>query len=241
MATYVTDSQSLLAALKVGSHNQTDPTNTSIWRSLRGLGAKGWSQTMQFVFSHCDLPHNDLADEAARDACNLDLATHDAVPLARRDAVARVKRVLWREWADVNGGEGPYASWLNGHRAPRVEGLTRRADLEVRRLRTGHHALLRPYLSRDVWQAATPEERSSKRRNCPLCGQPTSLPHLFLDCLGGNALPARLTTLVPGLSSWPDVQIKPGTVLKELLFGKTRLALEYLQGAGFIGPFRLAP
>lgn len=230
----ITDSQSLLAALEGGSHSQTDPTNIRIWSSLRSLGFSGWKITMQFIFSHCDLPGNDAADAAAGSACDLGRDLHYSVPLTRSCSLARLKRVLWLHWVLDCDPENQYSEWVRGSRAPILEGITRRAEVEIRRLRTGHHALLRPYLSRDVWRSASRVEQETRIRSCPLCGQPSSLRHLFLECIGGNALAARLRTLVGKLDSWTDA---PEAALRELLFARPRLALAYLQEAGLLAKF----
>ena len=223
--------------MEAGSHAQTDPTNIGIWSHLRSLGACGWKISLQFIFSHCDIPANDAADAAAGTACSLGLEYHAGVPLAKSCALARLKRVLWRQWGNACDPGNQYSGWLCGCRAPRLEGLTRRAEIEVRRLRTGHHALLRPYLSRSVFHSASQEERATITRACPHCSRPSSLRHLFLDCLGGNALAARLMFLPGNLRAWAGAPGPPATILRELLFCRPDLALAYLQEAGFLGKF----
>ena len=115
----VTDSQSLLAALASGSHMQNDATNVAIWKGIRLLGARGWRFHLQFVFSHCGIEMNDAADAAAGNACNSEIASHDAVPLSRKCALARLRRVLWSNWsASAVSTNSQYVQWLDGRRAP---------------------------------------------------------------------------------------------------------------------------
>ena len=181
---------------------------------------------------------NDAADAAAGNACNSEIASHDAVPLSRKCALARLRRVLWSNWsASAISSNSQYMQWLDGRRAPPPAGLSRRAEVEIRRLRTGHHALLRTYISRSVWRVATPEERNSKVRNCPLCSDKASLQHLLLECPGGEAPRLRLTLLKRGISSWSVTDPKPDQIVKELLFRKPALALDYLQQAGLLDKF----
>ena len=54
-------------------------------------------------------------------------------------------------------------------------------------------------------------------RNCPHCSQPASLQHLFLDCIGGHALEARLVAIGRDAQLWSQ---KPGEILRTLLFQK---------------------
>ena len=228
-----------MAALQSGSHSQTDPVNIAIWAELRFLGSRGWLFHVQFVFSHCDMPRNDAADAAAGDACNLPLSQHEAAPLDRNSALTRLKRVLWRDWADnCHTNNLQYEEWLGGRRAPRLLGLSRRGEMDVRRLRTGHHALLRVYASREARLSASQEERVSGVRNCLLCKQPASLRHFFFDCAGGRTLEARLSIIAREAALWSE---SPGVILRTLLFQKPHLALEYLQQAGFLDGYRIYP
>ena len=66
------DSQSALGRLKKGPVAQRDAPADSVWRRLLELTDRGTHLTLQWVPGHAGLPGNELADEVARAAADLD-------------------------------------------------------------------------------------------------------------------------------------------------------------------------
>ena len=111
----------------------------------------------------------------------------------------------------------------------------------MRRLRTGHHSLLRSYLSSQTWnwKDASPEEKATRLRSCPHCGSTSSIQHLLLDCPDNAAATSRDEILAKGLASWSAPLSKPNDVLREALFEKPGLTITFLQAAGFMDGFQV--
>ncbi|KAJ9436003.1 RNA-directed DNA polymerase from mobile element jockey [Diplonema papillatum] len=94
----LSDSQSLLKVLSLGSYKQKDPTNIRIWLLLCELRARGYAITLQFVYAHCGLAGNDMADSLAKAAAaelqestTRAAATHATPPPAIQISAADVK------------------------------------------------------------------------------------------------------------------------------------------------------
>jgi hypothetical protein len=65
---WILDSLSLTQALAKGSLRQRAYAEAHIWKQLVELCALGWSFTLVWGFSHCDVSQNDRADELAEEA-----------------------------------------------------------------------------------------------------------------------------------------------------------------------------
>ncbi|KAJ9440494.1 hypothetical protein DIPPA_14763 [Diplonema papillatum] len=90
------------------------------------------------------------------------------------------------------GGPLPYAQLVRGRKVPKTAHLTRRAEREIRQLRTGHHELLHNRYRKD-WEDLAAEERQ-RVRPCELCDATPVCPitHLFLECKIGYAMRAPM-------------------------------------------------
>ena len=99
-----TDSLSSVLLLQRGPFDQTNPTAAGIWRLLLKRRAR---TDLVWVPSHCGLDGNELADQAANAATNLDQST---TQLSLSTAKAVIKQ--WRRNEDrrLYGG---YAAWLS--------------------------------------------------------------------------------------------------------------------------------
>ena len=167
-----TDSQSALRRLARGPAARSDMLADRVWARLRALADGGLRLRLQWVPGHAGLPGNELADEVARAAAELD---QGAVPVDLCSAKSKLRRRAFDEWEERLR---PTRYWTeNGPR--RVTpgerlGLTRRESVEMARLRTGHSTLLAVHNHRiGTAHVAT----------CPECGESDeSLHHLLADC-----------------------------------------------------------
>ena len=66
-----------------------------VWRRLRALANSGTLLRLQWVPGHAGLPGNELADEVARAAADLD---QGEAPIDLSSAKARLKRHAFHEW-----------------------------------------------------------------------------------------------------------------------------------------------
>ncbi|KAJ9456078.1 Tbingi protein [Diplonema papillatum] len=252
----LSDSQSLLKVLSLGSYKQKDPTNIRIWLLLCELRARGYAITLQFVYAHCGLAGNDMADSLAK-AAAAELqestaraaATHATPPPAIQISAADVKyrhkaylnldrerqarEAYYR--ADKDGNTTPFVRLVNGRTIKRRRHLTPRAEREIRQLRTGHHPLIRTMYTPDM-RALSTAERARTFRPCPICGSLTSSPvlHLFKVCADDATAPFRLA-----MRNQVEHRNKGGfpNAADELwctLFEYPELALAYLQRAGVL-------
>ncbi|KAJ9438293.1 Tbingi protein [Diplonema papillatum] len=64
----LSDSQSFLKTLSAGPHAQVEPLAIECWKILSDLEARGYLATLQFVYGHCGLEGNDVADNLAKTA-----------------------------------------------------------------------------------------------------------------------------------------------------------------------------
>ncbi|KAJ9462957.1 hypothetical protein DIPPA_31388 [Diplonema papillatum] len=247
---FLTDSSSLLTELRRGPHKQKEPANIEIWQLLEKLVAKGHTPILQFVFGHCALAGNDEADALAKNGIS---AAHAEKQPPMTVATARAR---YREhtWESVHasamkaspyrpGGPLPYAQLVRGRKVPKTAHLTRRAEREIRQLRTGHHELLHNRYRKD-WEDLAAEERQ-RVRPCELCDATPVCPitHLFLECKVGYAMRAPMWRQV--FEADPKVPRElpaPGSrhkMLWPLLFEHPEAALAYLQDAGLVARYQI--
>ena len=167
-----TDSQSALRRLAEGPAAQTDVLADKVWQRLLDLADRGTHTSLQWVPGHAGLPGNELADEIAREAANLEQRD---VPIDLPSAKARLRRHAHREW-EQRLQPTRYARQNGVRRPPLAErlGLSRRECVEAARLRTGHSLMLREYRHR-IGLEDDP--------TCPECGlEDETLTHLLTDC-----------------------------------------------------------
>ena len=167
-----TDSQSALGRLKEGPAAQRDALADSVWTRLHELTDRGTRLTLQWVPGHAGLPGNELADEVARAAADLD---QDRAPVDLQSVRSRLRRHAHREWVE-RVQQTRYFREVGPRRATPGErfGLSRRDCVETSRLRTGHSTLLAGYRHR-IGQQNSP--------TCPECEEEEeTLIHLLNDC-----------------------------------------------------------
>ena len=177
-----TDSQSALTRLREGPAAQTDALADRVWRRLRGLADRGTHVTLQWVPGHAGLPGNELADEVARAAAELD---QDEAPVDLKSAKSRLRRHAHGEWEERLRPTRYYEE-VGPRRATPGEraGLSRQESVEAARLRTGHSTILAGYRHRIGLQAAP---------TCPECEQePETMTHLLTDCPARAGLRRRV-------------------------------------------------
>ncbi|KAJ9455207.1 L1Tc protein [Diplonema papillatum] len=250
----LTDSSSLLQDLDHGPHRQVDPANIEIWQLLGKLADRGYTIHLQFVYSHCGLAGNDEADTRAKTGASSPGERGPRPPLTRSTAAARHKSYVQKRWSagvlkahpelgSHYDGKLAHAQIVNGRKLPKIDHLTRRAEREIRQIRTGQHRLLRNWCRED-YDALAKTERSSNRP-CPHCGEVAECPvsHLFLDCghegtQGKRDLMWEVASPLRREGGQP-VWIPRHEQLWRLLFEHPETALEYLQGTGLLEEYRI--
>ncbi|KAJ9440853.1 putative RNA-directed DNA polymerase from transposon X-element [Diplonema papillatum] len=250
----LTDSSSLLQDLDHGPHRQVDPANIEIWQLLGKLADRGYTIHLQFVYSHCGLAGNDEADTRAKTGASSPGERGPRPPLTRSTAAARHKSYVQKRWSagvlkahpelgSHYDGKLAHAQIVNGRKLPKIDHLTRRAEREIRQIRTGQHRLLRNWCRED-YDALAKSERSSNRP-CPHCGEVAECPvsHLFLDCghegtQGKRDLMWEVASPLRREGGQP-VWIPRHEQLWRLLFEHPETALEYLQGTGLLEEYRI--
>ncbi|KAJ9439419.1 RNA-directed DNA polymerase from mobile element jockey [Diplonema papillatum] len=255
----LSDSQSFLKTLSAGPHAQVEPLAIECWKILSDLEARGYLATLQFVYGHCGLEGNDVADNLAktaalahRQAAEDSSAIHpEPYPLTVADAICRYRRYLRLdsselgakgafERADEHGNISPFARIVHGRPIPRRRHLTARAEREIRQLRTGHHRLIMTLYSASYVSLGS-DERRWHFLPCPICGarSPSPLLHLFVHCRAFVTAPLRTTLR---LEVTRRIKKDPGGPIDSLwyfLFVHPELALFYLQRAGALPPFQV--
>ncbi|KAJ9453358.1 putative RNA-directed DNA polymerase from transposon BS [Diplonema papillatum] len=247
---FLTDSSSLLTELRRGPHKQKEPTNIEIWQLLEKLVAKGHTPILQFVFGHCALAGNDEADALAKGGIST-AHVEKQPPMTVATARARYREHTWESvHASAMkaspyrpGGPLPYAQLVRGRKVPKTAHLTRRAEREIRQLRTGHHELLHNRYRKD-WEDLAAEERQ-RVRPCELCDATPVCPitHLFLECKVGYAMRAPMWRQVfeadPKVPRELPAPASRHKMLWPLLFEHPEAALAYLQDAGLVARYQI--
>jgi len=162
-----TDSQSLCTALE--SNNPT-PSIGDIRLLLTTIKAR---LAIQWVPGHCDLPGNELADAAAKEAA---ASTDDTEPISFESACTTIKTTI-TDGEPTHQRTREIYSKLNKREEDKI---TSRADqVLLAQLRSGHHNALRAYKKR-VYGAETDA-------SCPSCGEAEQdLEHWLVNCPAGS-------------------------------------------------------
>ena len=132
-----TDSQSSIRALEKGPLAQTGDTEDRIWALLIQLTKMGIHVHFQFVYSHCGVPLNEIADQEAKNAVRGFRTTKDTTPVWLTDVSRRIKRHL-RDERSLRAVLTTHREGLLGQ-DPQEHDLTlpRAASTRFARLRTG--------------------------------------------------------------------------------------------------------
>ena len=170
-----TDSQSSVKQLQEGSHAQNGEYEYLIWQSLNSITRRlSASITIQYVPGHCGLPGNELADSLANRAS--DKEPQDGFKIDIKIANATLRNELRRQWDLTQDPTHLHNVVKRGRRPYRDKELSRRDDVALARLRTGHSTLLKTYNS-----SFTFGQPFKGQPLCP-CGTQEDLQHLLLNC-----------------------------------------------------------
>lgn len=256
----ITDCQGLLVTLARGSHVQRDPANIMIWEGVRRLAARECKIVFQHIHSHCGIPGNMRADVLAREGADRK-APYITSRICAAGWAKEVQRLQWhkvgtsnvtcrRVKQNLHPYIHPYFSMNPGRCIPKLQGLTRKAETEIKRVRTGHHALFRTYLNRCpdyIKERHTVSEgvtRTTRIMLCPLCKAQdieceATLFHVFCLCPNPNSLYHRsILEEKSKLKRRPDITID-FKFLRNILFIQPALALEFLQNLDLIEKFTI--
>ena len=159
------DSQSALRRLKYGPAAQTDVLADKVWRRLNDLADRGVRLHLQWVPGHAGLPGNELADEVARAAADLDQAEAPVdlswlspdlgdtlIGSGRRDSapLATITRTARVEWPRASGPASPAVRawrWQGSGRATRLSWRPTGTESGNRRTQPARNAERRRRLS----------------------------------------------------------------------------------------------
>ena len=193
------DSQSALAALKGGELND----HPILWRLREKLRSLSCKVFFQWVPGHCGLPGNERADQVAREVAGQGrsgVVPQDA-PVTFRAAKLSIKR-------GVVDGPTQHERLRQVYQGPvkHPQGLSRKEEVLLARLRSGHSLLLASYRDRVHGSGDT----------CHRCQlEPETLQHFMRECEATEATRAR----VFGCSSPP----------LSVLTGDPQRVLQYLR------------
>ena len=203
----ITDSMSVLQALQTGPHRAREDLEHKLWQTIRELALqKDTTLHLRYVPSHVGVAGNEAADALTKEG--LKQAPQTRIPFATAKAAA--KRAIRGEMPPPRRDTLYYSGATDAppRRPPlRVEGLTRLGDTEIRKLRTRRHRLVYDFDTSDGVPA------------CTLCGQNSTVQHVFATCPHTTRLRSRL-----GVAGSPH----------NILLGQPGAALRYLVAAGLL-------
>ena len=190
-----TDSKSLCDSMA-----STNPTAT-IAGLLHSMGGCRADITIQWIPSHVDVPGNELADAAAKDATSLVTEDQGEKPVSFAAVKAHIRRVIKDEPVQHQRTAETYKNY---NKDTDKDIKTRKDQVLIARLRSGHHNGFRAYQHR-IDEAVSPE--------CPYCpGQQQDLQHWMQDCSRTSGERMRLfgttRTTIDLLSSDPGSSVE---------------------------------
>ena len=157
-----TDSQSLCKAIE-GANPDID-----VLRCL--LAACTAKLVIQWIPGHSDIPGNELADQAAKEATTID---EPPGPVSYGSACTLIKEIIIDAQPQHERIKAVYST-LSKKRETLL--VSREAQVHLARLRSGHHMALRAYKHR-IDNTTDP--------SCPRCDAPEhTLEHWLLECPG---------------------------------------------------------
>ncbi|XP_063871506.1 uncharacterized protein LOC135106429 [Scylla paramamosain] len=171
-----TDSMGAIQSLQRGHTNDNINLITSIHANAQAIQRRNRKITLNWIPSHTNIPGNDKADAAAKDALLLPTVTHHVVP-SRAHITSTAKnacRTLYKQAVRNQAAEGsPSSNWytIATHNTPPLDNtLPRHTRTRLHRLRLGYHCLA--------------ELNNTLPLTCEHCDTPTYTPlrHYIEDC-----------------------------------------------------------
>eukprot|EP01060_Flectonema_neradi_P016568 TRINITY_DN2318_c1_g1_i7.p1 TRINITY_DN2318_c1_g1~~TRINITY_DN2318_c1_g1_i7.p1 ORF type:complete len:420 (+),score=24.95 TRINITY_DN2318_c1_g1_i7:131-1390(+) len=166
------DSKSALLSLSKGPLRQSSYLNNEIFGRVSQLG---FPVRFQYVPSHCGLEGNEMADKLAKEAALSTSLEITLTPMDFRMAQCSIRNQVRREWLNARNNSSHEAATNFGRVQRFHESLSRSEEIQIARLRTSHHHLVKmPRVGLNDCQFC------EKRRD-------TDTSHLLTEC-GGEAL-----------------------------------------------------
>ena len=166
----LSDSLSCLTALR--SFHPRNPLVQEVLERLTALQRAGKQITLCWIPSHVGIAGNEAADTAAKRAAGKPCTRR--FPLPARDFFPAMTSFLnsrWQETWDHCRGNKLYAIKPNLSQWSSSSRRSRREEVVLCRLRTGHTYATHGYLL-----------RNDARPQCPRCGSSLTVKHVILDC-----------------------------------------------------------
>ena len=167
-AVIFSDSVSVLQSLE-----KPNPDNRYLININRVLSSLDFQVTFEWVPGHCDIPGNEVADLAARDATQHLRAKR--LPVIYSDLKHSIKSCLYNKWlvewsrynTRLNGIKPVILDWKSAYRD------NRREEKVLSRLRTGCCR----FLYQHHFDLVVPQEY------CDFCRVPMTIKHLLINCI----------------------------------------------------------
>ena len=204
-----TDSESAVKRLEAGPGAQTDTIADNIWLNLNAL-AKYCEVNIQWIPGHRDIEGNEAADEAAKEAAQLN---QQDVAVDFNTMKSTIKRHFRKKWsAAVLAREGIYSA-ANVHKPPaQLTNVTRKEEVIIHQLRTGASPLVRSHWARYA-------QRPEAERLCPNgCNVKEDVLHVFWSCPYYSG---------PRMKHFGSTDPEP-----DILFGHAKPILKFLEEIG---------